>query len=398
MPTVKEGYKEAIKLLQECSFEYGFYASLKELTNYKRVWSRDGVICGLAAIASEDEKLIDSFRRTLNTLLKYQGKQGEIPSNVDPQNNITSYGISAGRVDSSLWYIIGCGKYYRYTKDDFFLENHYLAMKKTIALLESWEFNRRGFIFVPESGDWADEMLRRGYLLYDQVLYYLALKEFLKLKEMKEKKCPYTRKKIQILGKKIKINFWPEKTKGLNKKYIYHQPTFIKLIKRRSFWIEGFDANTKRFDAFANSLAILSGLSSSERNEKTIKYIQKISKNKIVPAFYPVITKKSPEWKKLCVSYSFEFKNNPYLRHNGGLWPVVNGFCAMAFFKAGKKDLAQNILTEINISNFLHQEKNKKWGFYEYLHGKTKEPKGNAYMAWSAAGQIIAFNCHKNIL
>jgi maltose/moltooligosaccharide transporter len=33
----------------------GFLASAQDISNYKRVWARDGVICGLAALASGDE-------------------------------------------------------------------------------------------------------------------------------------------------------------------------------------------------------------------------------------------------------------------------------------------------------------------------------------------------------
>ena len=44
-------YSKAIELLQKCSSEQGFLASAQDISNYKRVWARDGVICGLAALA-----------------------------------------------------------------------------------------------------------------------------------------------------------------------------------------------------------------------------------------------------------------------------------------------------------------------------------------------------------
>lgn len=44
-------YSKAIELLQRCSSEQGFLASAQNISNYKRVWARDGVICGLAALA-----------------------------------------------------------------------------------------------------------------------------------------------------------------------------------------------------------------------------------------------------------------------------------------------------------------------------------------------------------
>ena len=61
-------YLKAIDLLQECSSSEGFLASKENTSNYKRVWARDGVICGLAALASGNTELINTFENTLNTL------------------------------------------------------------------------------------------------------------------------------------------------------------------------------------------------------------------------------------------------------------------------------------------------------------------------------------------
>lgn len=77
---------------------------------------------------------------------------------------------------------------------------------------------------------------------------------------------------------------------------------------------------------------------------------------------------------------------------------MVNGFYASALFKVGEKNMAKNHLQKVTNSNYLHQDKEKKWGFYEYIHGKSNTPCGVSYMAWSAAGQIFAFNYNKKIL
>ena len=61
-------YHKAIALLLQVSTKNGFLASAENTSNYQRVWARDGVICGLAALASADEKLIATFKKTLETL------------------------------------------------------------------------------------------------------------------------------------------------------------------------------------------------------------------------------------------------------------------------------------------------------------------------------------------
>ena len=68
-----EGYRQARDLLYECSRPEGFLASPTDKTNYRRIWGRDGVIIGLAALMTDKADLIDTFRHTLETLAKYPG-------------------------------------------------------------------------------------------------------------------------------------------------------------------------------------------------------------------------------------------------------------------------------------------------------------------------------------
>jgi len=118
-------YQKAIDLLHEVASPNGFLASAENTTNYKRVWTRDGVICGISALASGDEKLIEAFKNTLKTLAKHQHIVGTIPSNVlikDGKSEV-SYGGLAGRVDAVTWFVIGVCQYAFYTNDLAFLKN-----------------------------------------------------------------------------------------------------------------------------------------------------------------------------------------------------------------------------------------------------------------------------------
>ena len=67
----------------------------------------------------------------------------------------------------------------------------------------------------------------------------------------------------------------------------------------------------------------------------------------MVPAFWPPITENDPEWDQLKANYSHTFKNKPYHYHNGGVWPMVNGFWGMALNRAGKTHEAENLLNSI---------------------------------------------------
>ncbi|MGD8262119.1 MAG: amylo-alpha-1,6-glucosidase, partial [Desulfobacterales bacterium] len=162
-----EGYRRACRLLSACSRPEGFIASPIDTDNYRRIWARDGVIIGLAALLTDEDELIETFRQTIETLAQHQGPHGEIPSNVDTRSKRISYGGMTGRVDADLWFMIGCGEYWQATGDDDFLEAIIPAIEKVHFLLGTWEFNNRGLLYVPATGDWADEYIHNGYVLYD---------------------------------------------------------------------------------------------------------------------------------------------------------------------------------------------------------------------------------------
>ena len=69
----ENGYRRALELLDHCSTSNGFLAGPTERANYHRIWARDGIILGLAALLSGEDRHRHCFRRTLMTLLRHQG-------------------------------------------------------------------------------------------------------------------------------------------------------------------------------------------------------------------------------------------------------------------------------------------------------------------------------------
>jgi glycogen debranching enzyme len=393
----KKSYNKSVEFLRKCSTKHGFIASVTDLENYRRVWARDGCITGLAALLSREKDLIDTFKRTLKTLGKYQGRQGQIPSNVDAERKRASYGMTSGRVDASLWYIIGFGQYFKHTKNKRFLEKNIAILDKTMNILEAWEYNEKDFIFIPDSGDWADESPRHGYILYDQLIYYQALCEYSYILDKIGKPSNYWKRKSQRLKKKISTNFWMRE-ENIEAEYIYHPEIFDssyrKFKGKQKFWLENFHHHAlyKRFDAFANILTILLDFSDKVQAEKIFEYVSGIlGAGYLVPAFFPIISPKyKKKWKELKGSYSFHFKNRPYHSHNGGLWPMLTGFYIGALIKHEKKELAYKYLINMGLANSMNRRKDG-WGFYEYHHGLRRTPEGTKGMAWSAAAGVIGY-------
>lgn len=119
-----EGFKRALQLLRRATTPSGILASVSEVSNYRRIWARDGVICGLAGLVAGDAEVTSGLRASLETLARCQAPEGQIPSNVevdsDGQVRDLSYGGLAGRVDTLPWFVIGVCNYARLTGDQAF--------------------------------------------------------------------------------------------------------------------------------------------------------------------------------------------------------------------------------------------------------------------------------------
>ncbi len=378
----KETYTKAKALMLEASSEYGFLASTTNVTNYKRIWARDGVICGLAGLLDGDVELGKTFKQTLYTLANHQHKLGNIPSNVfyDVDGVKTSFGGLAGRVDTVSWFIIGVCNYAFFYDDDTFFKQMKPHLKKGFKLLDAWEFNTNHLIYVPRSGNWADEYITEGHILYDQLLRLWALRcyaHFSKSKKIKEK--------IYILTQKLRTNYVKEAE--VTRKELYH-PKAYEGLAISEYWQASINPSGYQtmYDAFANSLAILLDLS-PKFNDKVIAFSERLRKQlslKLLPAFWNPITSKDSDWQVLSNNCKYEFRNKPYEFHNGGTWQMVNGFYAAAISDK-KPVIAEEIEKHISVLNATED-----YSFYENFNTKTGSPNGTPYCTWSAAGEIIA--------
>jgi len=373
-------YQKAIDLLDKVASPNGFLASAENTSNYKRVWARDGVICGLAALASGDEKLIESFKKTLETLAKHQHPIGTIPSNVliTDDNTEVSYGGLAGRVDAVTWFVIGVCQYAFHKKDMAFVAKYNVQIEKCFALLDSWEFNNKHLLYVPLSGNWADEYITDGYTLYDQLLRVWALKSYNYFA-----KSGIITNKITNIITQIEINFTPN---SIGEKY--HERAYKELEFQNympcSFSPSGYKTN---FDAFGNALVLLLNIGSEDFQKNILTHAYTLattSKLGLLPAFWPPIFETDEHWNLLKNNCKYEFRNYPYEFHNGGSWSMVNGFFGLALLLKEEQQKAILILDNINQANAIND-----FSFYENFNTNTKEPNGVSHCAWSAAAAVL---------
>lgn len=373
-------YLKAIELLQECSSSEGFLASKENTSNYKRVWARDGVICGLAALASGNTELINTFENTLNTLALNQHKNGTIPSNVlvNYNGSEVSYGGLAGRVDAITWFIIGICQYAYYKTDDSILIKYEAEIQKCLALLEAWEFNNQHLMYVPLSGNWADEYITDGYVLYDQLLRIWALKSYNYFQKNLEIDI-----KINNIISQIEINFTPNNHKPKFHERAYNELNFSGYMPC-SFSPAGYKI---QFDAFANSLALILNIGTNDFQNEILSSFEKIvcqTKLQLIPAFWPPIKPSDLDWNLLKNNCKYDFRNYPNEFHNGGSWPMVNGFYGLALIQKNQIDKSTQILNAINKANEINS-----YSFSENFNTETSNPNGVSFCAWSAAAAVF---------
>jgi len=375
-----KAYSQALNLLQKASTPYGFVAAVKDYDNYKRVWTRDGVITSIAALLSGEEKLISTAKFTIETLFNNQHASGYMPSNVSPENGSVSYGGTSGRADNPSWAVIGLCAYTLLTGNNSLWEKYQSKVNKCFDVLEAWEFNGKNLVYVPQSGDWADEYIQHGYILFDQLLRVWALKLASKIRSNKD----WDDKAAKIIDA-VKANYWK-----IDAQPGAYTPNLVHQLKDASkdFWLMGFNPARiyNYFDLQANTFCLLLGIGHENQNRSVIDFIKKLHKerNSMLPSFYPTIGENDDDMNELKNNYAYSFRNKPGYFHNGGLWPVWNGWLASALSNYGETDFANSIISTIHASN------SKSDLFNECLHGSAQNPCGVPNCTWSAAGSIIA--------
>jgi hypothetical protein len=393
-----DGYARAVELLKRCSTPDGFLAFCTDKANYRRIWGRDRIVIGLGALLTADQELIDVLKGTLKTLARYQGPHGEIPSNVDTTTERVSYGGTTGCVDADLWFVISCAEYWRATGDDGFLAEMLPTLEKVRFLLGEWEFDNHGLLYVPQTGDWADEYVHNAYVLYDQLLYLQAQRSLRELR-VRHHGCSdhCLDERITRLKHLVQDNYWFQDDQRVPDD-VYHEVLYRqgRIVARRgigTFWMPFFAPHGYgyRFDALANVLASLLNVANDEQRERVDRFIQQTAVPKdfmLLPAFCPVIKLTDKDWEELHITFFYTFKNQPYEYQTGGLWPMITGFYVADLAMRGRTDRAREFLAGIHRANALEMN-GAAWSFPEFVHGQAFTAGGTRWQGCSAAAAII---------
>ncbi len=356
--------KESQNFLREACTAWGIKASLVNKDNYGAIFTRDAVMAGVAGVLLQDGVIVEAFKNTLFQLKKIQGKQGQIASNYTVREGKiveVSFGTLSPKIDACTWYMVGVGlliKEGELNKGDF-----QESVEKTIALLDAIEYNGKHLMYIPKGGNWADEYIYEGYILYDQILRAWGL---------------------SLLAAVYGNENWKKKADGIlscvDERYKDDENRFF----HSSIYPGGA---FKKFDLAAHAL---SGIVLKKDNlfyRQTLDWMfnEFIEKNKFPPAFHPIIKDTDTEWATLRNYHLYAFKNKPNHYHNGGVWWIWLGWLAVAFSLWGKESYV-NRLTEMSFDYLGGRE---HFEFDEYVSADKLLPGGTKKLCYTATGIVF---------
>ena len=355
--------QKAVKLLQKASTPWGIKASNVNIDNYGAIFTRDAVMSGIAGLMLQDSIIIAGLANTLHNLRLLQGRQGQIASNYTVQDGVVnnvSYGTMSPKIDACTCYLIGVSLMIKEKSID---RNVYeQSVVKTIDLLEGIEYNGKGLMYIPKGGNWADEYVFEGYILYDQILRSWAL---------------------SFLGQVYNKISWSQKAAAINllidEKYWSYEKGYF----NASIYPGGvFD----KFDLAAHALLGMLPTANAHLDE-VFAWISEtfLKQNKMPVAFYPVIEVGQMQWNDLRSFHLFDFKNKPHHYHNGGIWWIWLGWLALSLAKNGKVSYLSKLVQMT--TDYLNQ--NKAFNFEEYLSADELKPQGTPQLCYTATGILF---------
>ena len=391
-------YNLSIKNLLDNATEHGLLAAAPKnfegkTKNYTSLFSRDVGVCSLGILASENDRLIKILRLSLESLVKAQSKLGQFPFYYKPEQNIVRW-WTPGALDSTIWWSIAFLKYYKKTKDKGFYQKHKDSLEKAFTYLTYQDTNNDSLLEQGEASDWADEMPRRGTVLYSNGLWYWLIGLRVEVEGRKDLKN--LQNKVHEAFNTI---FWVHKEEDNTLEYVpknnYTKENvfangIIEYTNAHSVFLPyylGFVSHKTfemRCDVYANILACLVGLADEKKASLITDFILRSGINLPYPVkvLYPPIYPGERDWQDYMAKGRQDF---PWQYHNGGIWPYVGGFWVKWLSKYDKKK-AGGELEQLAKANSLNN-----WEFNEYLHGQLGTPMGIPRQSWNMGMFITAY-------
>lgn len=337
---------------------------------YPEPYTRDLMLSVIGVAVSGSEQLTLAMQKTLEALAQNQSLRGHIPSMAhDPGNR--------GASDTTPLFLLAVGIFRKFTGKPVFLED---AVQKALTWMEYQSPSDDCLIGQLPTSDWRDEQWVMGYGLYVNTLTY----SYLKMLGHDEKAA-----QLQRAIQHFTITA-PSNPTRLHEGMVVKRKPYFALWSYKIY-------SSERFDLLGNSLAILSGLATTDRAHNMTGWIENECEKMIregdlalplAPNLFPFILPGDSDWLP-----RYESFNRPGDYHNGGIWPFISAFHIAALVAAGKYSLAEEKL--LLLTGLVKKRRNDTldYGFNEWYKAQDSMPMGQDWQTWSAALYLYAASC-----
>ena len=367
---IEQAKKAALEVLLHNA--HGLFHGLPRTAGwgYPEPYTRDLLISILGIAVSENQKLLDSIRKVLETLAKNQTEHGHITSLVHDKDD-------RGASDTTPLFLLATGIFRKVTGEEDFLAE---AVEKSLVWMSYQSPSDKYLVAQQPTSDWRDEQWVIGYGLYVNTLVYSYLK--ILGKQESAENMRHAMGRFTLTG-------------GIIHHHV-HEGLVVKHKPYYAFWSYKI-FSSERFDLLGNSLAILSGLASPSRADEMISWIEDecaAMKDKgelscdLPPNFFPFTKPEDPDWHERYSAY-----NNPGDYHNGGIWPFICGFYIAALVAANRFKLSEEKLVALTQCIKLSRSENLEFGFNEWIKAQDGKPMGQDWQTWSASMYLYAAKC-----
>ena len=372
-----EAHATAVALLRANLTPAGILAATPceqaDARRYNCIFGRDAAICALGMAAGGERDLIEGARAGLRTLAEHQAPNGQIPKFVDPAGREPDFWY-LGCIDATLWWLIALHELQQRRPDAAFG----VAMGPQVASAIDWlscqEHPMLHLVQQNEASDWADIMPRSGFVLYSNALWFGVKRRYglphaeQTLFHFNHLFYPFSRQRPDYRRLRLLTDYVLDggRDDGL---YL----SFVNL----GFWgDEG--------DVFGNLLAVLFGLAEPEPARHILDSLRasRIQAPRPVKAVVRPIPVDARLWRSYMDRHG---QNRPWQYHNGGCWPFIGGFWALALLRAGARQEAEAVLVSMAQAHRVGD-----WGYYEWFQGETGEARGMRGQSWNAAMYLLA--------
>jgi glycogen debranching enzyme len=395
MHLIDEAFEKAKEVLRMNVTSRGFSAcsmthDAEQHSNYASVWARDAAMTLMWVLPLNDPELTQCGRHSLETILHAQSRDGHLPNYVEVESGRPVYGGTGNiaGIDGPLWIIIAAWNYVAVTGDSEFVRNYYNPIHRTMKWLRSHDSNNCGLLEVPEASDWMDIFPRSYNVLYDEILWYRANVDFVKLRRRSARETARYVTRANQIRQLINQRFWPT-PETVRDSIESFAETQYNLGRTRYLLAQitpfGF---SWRCDVLANIMAYLYGVINAERADRVLRFLRGvgIDRPRPVQVLYPAVRPGDSDWRDY---FLVNLQNLPHHYHNGGIWPFVGGLWVRFLKRLQKEALAEQAL--LALAALCREGLDREWEFTEWAHGVTGCPMGKAYQAWSAASYVAAY-------